>query len=107
MASLSFTYSERPSPQFVAVALPSNTLLRKSHLMVAEAKGATYQFHLMDIDRAVSTISGCVAKTKVSGVAAAGDFSAPPPKPATISTVAKSTESEAPAAPENRLGSST
>jgi S1-C subfamily serine protease len=88
------------APQAIIVALPSNTLLRKSHLMVAEAKGATYQFQLKDIDRVVSTISGCVAKTQVSGIAAAGDFSAPPPKPTAIPTVAKSSDSETPAPPE-------
>jgi hypothetical protein len=88
------------APQLVGAILPSNALLRKSHLMVAEAKGATYQFHLKDIDRAVSAVANCVAKTKVSGVAAAGDFSAPPPKPPTVQTAANSSESDAPAAPE-------
>jgi S1-C subfamily serine protease len=88
-------------PQGVGAMLPSNTLLRKSQIMVAEAKGATFQFQLKDMDRTVSAIATCVAKTKLSGVAAAGDFSAPPPpKPAATPTVAKSTESEPPIAPE-------
>ena len=90
-------------PQGVGALLPSNTLLRKSHIMVAEAKGSTYQFQLKDIDRVVSAVASCVAKTKLSGVAAAGDFSAPPPKLPTVQTVAKSTESEAPSAPEKPL----
>jgi S1-C subfamily serine protease len=88
------------APQAVGAMLPSNTLLRKSHIMVAEAKGATFQFQLKDIDRVVSAVASCVAKTKLSGVAAAGDFSAPPPKPAAMPTVARSNESEPPAAPE-------
>jgi hypothetical protein len=88
------------APQGVGAMLPSNALIRKSHIMVAEAKGATFQFQLKDIDRVVSTIASCVARTKVSGVAAAGDFSATPPKPPTVQTAAKSAESEAPTAPE-------
>jgi hypothetical protein len=88
------------APQAVGAMLPSNTLLRKSHIMIAEAKGATFQFQLKDIDRVVSAVASCAAKTKLSGVAAAGDFSAPPPKPAAIPTVARSSESEPPAAPE-------
>ena len=67
------------APQAVGAMLPSNALLRKSHIMIAEAKGATFQFQLKDIDRVVSAVASCAAKTKLSGVAAAGDFSAPRP----------------------------
>jgi S1-C subfamily serine protease len=70
------------SPQVVIAPLPSDALLRKSHLLVVEAKGATFQFQLKHVDRVVSTVASCVTKTKTSGVANAGDFSASVAKPA-------------------------
>ena len=48
----------------------------------------------------VPAVASCVTKTKISGVANAGDFSAPPPKAPTIQTAVKSSESEPPSAPE-------
>lgn len=69
------------APQIVAAPLPSNALLRKSHLMVAEINGATYQFQLNSIDRIVSIVENCVVKTKRTGVDSAGDFSVAVPKP--------------------------
>jgi S1-C subfamily serine protease len=69
------------SSELVIAPLPSDTLLRKSHLMVTEAKGVTYQFQLKSIDRVVAAIANCVAKVKTAGVASAGDFSVVVPKP--------------------------
>ena len=70
--------------------------------MVAEAKGATYQFQLKSIDRVMATVEHCVSKTKTFGVANAGDFSAMVAKPVVQTTPAspnpqapKSTKTEA------------
>jgi S1-C subfamily serine protease len=70
-----------PASELVVAPLPSTTVLRKSHLLVAEAKGATYQFQLKSIDHVLSAIANCAAKTKTAGVANAGDFSVAAAKP--------------------------
>jgi S1-C subfamily serine protease len=49
--------------------------------MVAVAKGATCQFDLASTGQLLRTIANCVAKIKSGGMAAAGDFSIPIPKP--------------------------
>ena len=74
------------SPILVTSILPGNTVndLRKSHLMVATAKGQTFQFNLTSTDRLLPAISNCLTKTITAGVENAGDFSSPPPpKPTT------------------------
>jgi len=74
-------FGNAPAPQVVVAPLPSNTFLRKSHLMVAEINGATYQFQLNSIDRILSIVENCVVKSKSAGVENAGDFSVTVPKP--------------------------
>lgn len=72
------------TPQSMGAVLPNAVLqnLRKSQLMVAEINGRTIQFQLTRIEQLIPIISNCLTKTKASGIAAAGDFSAPaPPKP--------------------------
>jgi S1-C subfamily serine protease len=69
------------TPQVFAAPLPGESVLQKSHLMVAQIKGTTYQFQLRSIDRVVAAVASCVAKTKITGISAAGDFSNVVPKP--------------------------
>jgi S1-C subfamily serine protease len=70
------------SPILVTAILPPNAAqqLRKSSLMVAMAKGATYQFNLTSTGPLLPVLANCVTKTKSAGVSNAGDFSAPTPK---------------------------
>jgi S1-C subfamily serine protease len=66
------------SPTFVISILPNNAAIdqfRKSSLMVAVAKGATFQFRLTSTGQLLPTIANCVAKTKSGGIANVGDFS--------------------------------
>jgi S1-C subfamily serine protease len=70
--------------EIVFAALPSSAVLnqfRKSHFMVAQAKGATFQFRLTSIASVLATISNCVAKVKAGGISSAGDFSLPATTP--------------------------
>jgi len=59
------------SPTRVSSILPSNAVIefRRSSLMVAVAKGATFQFELRSIGQLLPTIENCVAKTKSGGIA--------------------------------------
>lgn len=50
-------------------------LFRKSYLMVARIKNATFQFSLKSTDKLISIVEQCVARTKAVGVANVGDFS--------------------------------
>jgi S1-C subfamily serine protease len=83
----------------VTAVLPNSATieqLRKAHLMVAVAKGATLQFNLESTGKLLPIISNCTAKIKSGGLASAGDFSIlPAPKPATKPVV----QSAAPASP--------
>jgi S1-C subfamily serine protease len=65
------------SPILVTAVLPPNAAqqLRKSSLMVAMAKGATYQFNLTSTGSLLPVLANCVIKTKSAGVSNAGDFS--------------------------------
>src|SRR5262249_15130859 len=70
--------------ELVTAVLPNNAALeqlRKAHLMVAVAKGATLQFNLESTGKVLPAISNCMAKVKSGGLASAGDFSAVPPTP--------------------------
>ena len=49
--------------------------LRKSSLMVATAKGATYQFNLTSTGALLPVLANCVAKIRSAGISNAGDFS--------------------------------
>jgi S1-C subfamily serine protease len=65
------------SPILVSAVLPPNAAqrLRKSSLMVAMAKGATFQFNLTSTGPLLPVLSNCVVKIKSGGMANAGDFS--------------------------------
>ena len=58
------------SPILVTAILPPNAAqqLRKSSLMVAMAKGATYQFNLTSTGPLLLVLANCVIKTKSAGV---------------------------------------
>jgi S1-C subfamily serine protease len=83
------------SSDVVFAAIPGSGVLsqfKKAHFMVAEGKGATFQFKLDSINPVLATISNCVAKTKANGIASVGDFSLPvaapvsQPKPSSSSS---------------------
>ncbi|HTB01174.1 MAG TPA: trypsin-like peptidase domain-containing protein [Bradyrhizobium sp.] len=80
------------SPALVTAILPPHAAqqLRKASLMVALAKGATYQFNLTSTGPLLPVLANCVAKTKSAGVSNAGDFSVPPPKAGTANPVVAS-----------------
>jgi S1-C subfamily serine protease len=77
----------------VTSILPPNgaQALRKSTLMVATAKGATYQFNLTSTGSLLPVLTNCVSKVKSAGVSNAGDFSIAAPKAAVAKPVAAST----------------
>jgi S1-C subfamily serine protease len=79
------------APSLAVAVLPNNAVveqLRKAHLMVAVTEFGTSQFELKSTGQLMPVIANCVAKTKSGGVAAAGDFSTLPPRPAASSPVA-------------------
>jgi S1-C subfamily serine protease len=79
------------SNNLVFALLPNNAAveqLRKSQLMVAVGKGTTFHFNLTSTGQLMPVIANCVAKIKAGGIAAAGDFSIPPPKPPAKAVVA-------------------
>ena len=97
------------TPQILAAPFPGESVLQKSHLMVAQINGATYQFQLKFVDRVVAAVASCVAKTKTTGVDAAGDFSnvvarapiqtlVPSPTPTAPATSSPSTTAPPPSA---------
>jgi len=68
------------SPKLVTSVIPNNTILnhvRKSHLMVAVAKGTTFQFLMESTGQLLPMVANCVAKIKDGGLSAAADFSVP------------------------------
>jgi S1-C subfamily serine protease len=74
----------------VVSILPSSAIvdqLRKSKLMVAVGKGSTFQFDLNSTGQLLPVIANCVAKIKSGGIANAGDFALPVPKPAVAKPV--------------------
>lgn len=87
------------STQLVTAIMPTNVMrdFRKSSLMVAIAKGATFQFSLTSTGPLLAMVANCVTKVKTAGLASAGDFSLLPPKPA-IAAKPVATTAEAPAA---------
>jgi S1-C subfamily serine protease len=93
------------SPILVSAVLPPNAAqqLRKSSLMVAMAKGATFQFNLTSTGPLLPVLANCVIKTKSGGVANAGDFSAAA-KPVVAAGPAPSGSS--PSKPEKTIGKS-
>jgi S1-C subfamily serine protease len=91
--------------ELVTSILPSSAPLeqfRKAHLMVAEAKGTTLQFNLDSTGKLLPVIANCVTKIRSGGLANAGDFSTPPPKPATKPVVQAAT-SQPPSKPSKTV----
>ena len=72
------------SSELVFSVLPGSAALeqfRKARLMVAVAKGDTFHFNLDSTGKVLPMIANCLTKVKAGGLAAAGDFSIPVPKP--------------------------
>jgi S1-C subfamily serine protease len=79
--------------KMVMVPMPSNSALiaqfRKAKAMTAFTQGQLFQFNLDQTAQLLPTLANCVAKTKQSGIANAGDFTIVlPPKPAAKPVVA-------------------
>jgi S1-C subfamily serine protease len=91
-------FGAAPVHQMVAAPIANIALVRKSHLMVAELSGTTYQFQLQSIDRVVSSVEQCLIKTKAAGIANAGDFSVAVAKPV-VQTAPQAQPSPPPAKP--------
>jgi S1-C subfamily serine protease len=99
------------SPILVSAVLPPNAaqLLRKSSLMVAMAKGATFQFNLTSTGPLLPVLANCVVKIKSGGMANAGDFSAPTPKQPAVKPVvaaAPAPSGASPSKPEKTVNQS-
>jgi hypothetical protein len=75
-------------PNLMSAPLPevAANRLRKSHLMVANASGDTFQFNLTSLDKLMPVITNCVDKVRAAGVGHPGDFSVGAPKPPTVAT---------------------
>jgi S1-C subfamily serine protease len=93
------------SPVQVISILPVAVLnrLRKSSLMAVTGGSQTLQFALYSLDKIIPVIANCVDKVKSHGLASAGDFSIPPPKPPISATAARSTPDDAPPAKPQKL----
>ena len=78
------------STDFVVAVLPSAAVeqLRRARLMVAVTRAGTTPFDLKSTGQLMPVIANCVVKMKSGGIAAAGDFTIPPPKPAAKAVVA-------------------
>jgi len=67
--------------KLVRVPMPSNSALiaqfRKAKAMTAYTQGQLFQFNLDQTGQLLPVLANCVAKTKQTGVASAGDFSLP------------------------------
>jgi S1-C subfamily serine protease len=82
--------------QLVSAIMVPNALrdFKKASLMVAVAKGGTFQFNLTSTGTLLPVISNCVTKVKATGVSNAGDFAiaSPPKPPAATKPVATNTQ---------------
>jgi S1-C subfamily serine protease len=76
--------------KLVRVPMPSNSALiaqfRKAKTMTAYTQGQLFQFNLDQTGQLLPVLANCVAKTRQSGVANAGDFSLPLAKPVAAAT---------------------
>jgi S1-C subfamily serine protease len=81
-------FGAAPAPQIVVAPIANIAVVRKSHLMVAEINGTTHQFQLQSVDRIISSVEHCVAKTKTTGINSAGDFSVSVAKPVVQTAIA-------------------
>jgi S1-C subfamily serine protease len=85
--------------ELVTAVMVPNALrdFKKATLMVAVAKGGTFQFNLTSTGPLLSALSNCVTKVKAAGISNAGDFSVvAPPKPVVAKSVATTTQPVAP-----------
>src|SRR5262245_23163651 len=68
--------------KLVRVPMPSNSSLiaqfRKARAMTAYTQGQLFQFNLDQTGQLLPVLANCVAKTRQSGLASAGDFSVLP-----------------------------
>ena len=82
--------------KLVSALLVPNALrdFKKTSLMVAVAKGGTFQFKLSSTGSLLPVLSNCLTKTKATGVANAGDFTivSPPKPPVVAKPVATNTQ---------------
>jgi S1-C subfamily serine protease len=95
------------STELVSGIMPPNVArdFRKSSLMVAVAKGGTFQFSLTTTGPLLPVLANCVTKVLASGVSNAGDFSTPAPKPASPKPVVATVPAPAPSSkPTNTVG---
>jgi S1-C subfamily serine protease len=78
--------------KLVRVPMPDNSSLiaqfRRARGMTAYTQGQLFEFKLDQTAQLLPTLANCVAKTKQSGVAAAGDFSVSLPKPVAAAATA-------------------
>jgi S1-C subfamily serine protease len=84
--------------QLVSAVMVPNALrdFKKATLMVAVAKGGTFQFNLTSTGALLSALSNCVTKVKAAGLSNAGDFSVvSPPKPPVVAKVATNPQAAA------------
>lgn len=75
------------SDQLVSAVMVPDALrdFKKATLMVAVAKGGTFQFSLNSTGSLLPVLSNCVTKVKTAGLSNAGDFSIiSPPKPSVV-----------------------
>jgi S1-C subfamily serine protease len=84
---------------FISGVMPPNVArdFQKASLMVAVAKGTTFQFNLTSTGPLLPVLANCVTKVKAAGVSNAGDFSAP--KPAVAKPVAAAATAPAESTP--------
>jgi S1-C subfamily serine protease len=87
--------------KLVRVPMPSNSALisqfRRAKAMTAYTQGQLFQFNLDQSGQLLPVLANCVAKTKQSGVASAGDFSV---LPAAKPVAAAAAPDSAPAKPD-------
>jgi len=97
------------SPTFIFGVMPPSAArdFQKASLMVAVAKGSTFQFNLTSTGALLPALANCVTKVKASGVANAGDFSAPKPavsKPVAAAATAPADAKAPPPKPAKTVG---
>jgi hypothetical protein len=90
--------------QLVSAIMVPNALrdFKKASLMVAVARGGTFQFNLNTTGTLLAVISNCVAKVKATGVNNAGDFAiVSPPKPPVVAKPVATNHSPQPRTTQN------
>ena len=88
---------------FISGVMPPNVArdFQKASLMVAVAKGATFQFNLTSTGPLLPVLSNCVTKVKAGGISNAGDFSAPKAVAKPVATSATAPAESNPSPPKS------